>query len=107
MRVRPRVNPCDSHAARGIDPCQAQTVTAARVAGPPSGSLLHVPACWRPGLQSQVREDPLDHRCFEDGGGDLELAAAVRAVLEVDLESEASAKTNLYSSYVAAKYPVS
>ena len=51
---------------------------------------------WRPGLQSQVREDPLDHRRFEDGRDDLQLAAAVRAVLQVDLESEASAQTNLY-----------
>jgi len=33
-----------------------------------------------------VVEDPLDHWRFEDGGNDLELAAAVRAVLEVDLE---------------------
>ena len=32
----------------------------------------------------------------------LKLAAAVRAVAEVDLESEASAKTNLYPSYVVA-----
>ena len=59
---------------------------------------------WRrPGLQAQVREDLLDHRRFQDGGDDLQLAAAVRAVLQVDLESEASAKTYLYSSYVAAK----
>ena len=48
--------------------------------------------CWRAGAQRrhwspqpQVREDPLDHVHFEDGGDDLELAAAMRAVLEVDL----------------------
>ena len=40
---------------------------------------------------------------LEDRRNDLELTAAVRAVLDVDLESETSAKTNLYSSYVAAK----
>ena len=55
------------------------------------------------GLQTQVREDPLDDRPLEDRHNDLELTAAVRAVLDVDLESETSAKTNLYSSYVAAK----
>jgi len=38
------------------------------------------------GLQPQVREDPLDHRRFGDGRNDLQLAAAVRAVFEVDLE---------------------
>ena len=54
-------------------------------------------------LQSQVREDPLDHRRFQDRRNDLQLTAAVRAVRQVDLESEASAKTNLYSSYVAVK----
>ena len=74
---------------------------------PQSGSLPHVPACRRPrrrpGLQPQVRKDPLDHRRFDDGRNDLQLATAVRAVLQVDLESEASAKTNLYPSYVAAK----
>jgi hypothetical protein len=51
-----------------------------------------------------VSEDLLDHRPLEDGRDDLELAAAtVRAVQHVDVESEASAQTNLYSSYVAAK----
>ena len=36
-----------------------------------------------------MREDPLDHRRFEDGGcDDLELAAAVRAVLQVDLKAK-------------------
>ena len=57
-----------------------------------------------PGLQSQVPEDLLDHRLFQDRRDDLQLAAAVRAVLQVDLESAASAKTNLYSSHVAAKF---
>jgi len=37
-------------------------------------------------LQSQVREDLLDHRRFQDHRDDLALAAAVRAVLHVDLE---------------------
>ena len=39
----------------------------------------------------------------QDRRDDLQLAAAVRAVLEVEVESEASAQTNLYSSYVVAK----
>ena len=40
----------------------------------------------------------------QDGRDDLQFpAAAVRAVLHVDVESEASAKTNLYSSYVVAQ----
>ena len=43
-----------------------------------------------------MRQDALDYRRFEDGGDDVELTTAVRAVLDVDLESEASAKTNLY-----------
>ena len=56
-----------------------------------------------PGLQSQVRKDLLDLRLFQDRRDDLQLAAAVRAVLQVEVESEASAQTNLYSSYVVAK----
>ena len=56
----------------------------------------------RPGLQTQVREDLLDYRLFKDRGDDLQIAAAIGAMLHVDLESEASAKTNLYPSYVAA-----
>jgi putative colanic acid biosynthesis UDP-glucose lipid carrier transferase len=36
-----------------------------------------------------VREDLLDHRLLQDRRNDLELAAAVRTVLQVDLESEA------------------
>jgi hypothetical protein len=55
-----------------------------------------------PGLQAQVREDLLDHRLLKNRGDDLQLAAAVRAVLQVDLESEASAKTNLYPSSVVS-----
>ncbi len=39
----------------------------------------------RPGLQSQVREDLLDNRRLQDRGDDLQLAAATRPVLEVDL----------------------
>jgi hypothetical protein len=66
------------------------------LARPPSGRGLRV--------QAQVRQDLLDHRPLEDGRDDLQLrGAAVRAVPHVDVESEASAKTNLYSSYVAAK----
>jgi len=55
------------------------------------------------GLQTKVREDLLDHRLLQDRRDDLQLAPAVRAVLHVDLESEASAKTYLYSSYVAVE----
>ena len=58
---------------------------------PRSGRLQQrLPARWRPrrraGLQSEVGEDALDHRRLQDGGDDLQLAAAVRAVFEVDLE---------------------
>ena len=41
---------------------------------------------WHPGLQTQVREDLLDHRLLQDRRDDLQLAAAVRAVFQVDLE---------------------
>ena len=54
-------------------------------------------------LQTQVSEDLLDHQVLHDRRDDLQLATAVRAVRHVDLESAASAKTNLYLSYVAAK----
>ena len=50
-----------------------------------------------------MREDALDHLRLHDRSDDLQLTAAVRAVFQINLESEASAKTNLYSSYVAAK----
>ena len=58
---------------------------------PRSGRLQQrLPERWRPrrraGLQSDVGEDALDHRRLEDGGADLQLAAAVRAVFEVELE---------------------
>jgi hypothetical protein len=33
-----------------------------------------------------VREDLLDDRLFQDGRNDLQLAAAVRAVLQVEIE---------------------
>jgi len=36
-------------------------------------------------LQSEVREDALDCRRFEDGGDDLQQPIAVQAVLKVDL----------------------
>ena len=75
---------------------------------PRSGGLRHLTLTRRgprrhPGLQPQVRKDPLDHRRFDDGRNDLQLATAVWAVLQIDLESEASAKTTLHSSCVAAK----
>jgi len=38
------------------------------------------------GLQTQVREDLLNHRLLHDRRDDLQLAAAVRAVRHVDLE---------------------
>ena len=48
------------------------------------------PTRWRTrrraDLQTQVREDLLDHRGLQDGGDDLQLAAAVRAVRHIDLE---------------------
>ena len=40
----------------------------------------------RTDLQTQVREDLLDDRLFHDGRDDLQLAAAVRAVLQVERE---------------------
>jgi methionine biosynthesis protein MetW len=43
-----------------------------------------------------VSQDLLDHRPFQDGGDDLQFpAAAVRAVLHVNVEREASAKTRV------------
>ena len=39
-----------------------------------------------PNLQPRVREGALDHRRFENCRPDLQLAASVRAPLEVDLE---------------------
>lgn len=39
----------------------------------------------------------------QDRRDDLQLAAAVGAVFQVDLESEASAKANFYSSHAVAK----
>jgi len=39
------------------------------------------------GLQTQGREDLLDHRLFHDRRDDLQFAAAVRAVLQVNLEN--------------------
>ena len=46
-----------------------------RIRATPSG-------CWQP----EVLEDALDHRRLQDRGDNLQLAAAVRAVLHVDLE---------------------
>ena len=46
-----------------------------------------LPTRWRPrrcaSLQTQVREDLLDHRLLQDGRDDLQLAAAVLAVLNI------------------------
>jgi len=72
---------------------------------PPGRPHLARPATGRRlRIQSEVGEDLLDHRPLEDGGDDLQLpVAAVRAVLHVDVESEASAEANLYSSYAVAK----
>jgi len=53
-----------------------------------------------------MRQDALDYRRFEDGGDDVELTTAVRAVLDVDLESEASAKTNLYLKFTSVRLKV-
>ena len=39
----------------------------------------------------------------QDRRDDIQLTTTVRAVLQVEIESEASVKTNLYSSYVVAK----
>ena len=48
------------------------------------------PTRWYPwrrtGLPSQVREDLLDDRRFQDRRDDLQLTAAVRAVLQVEIE---------------------
>jgi len=56
---------------------------------PPSRRLLKISARRHPGrcpgLQSQMRQDALDHRRFEDGRNDPELAAAVRAVLDAEM----------------------
>ena len=38
-------------------------------------------------MQSEVPEDALDCRRFEDGGDDLQQPIAVQAVLKVDLET--------------------
>jgi hypothetical protein len=55
-------------------------------------------------IQAQVSQDLLDHRLVQDGRDGLEApGAAVRAAQHVDVESEASATTDLYSSHVAAK----
>jgi hypothetical protein len=39
-----------------------------------------------PGLQPQTRKDLLDHRLLQDRRNDLQLASAVRAVLQVEVE---------------------
>ena len=49
-------------------------------------------ARWRAGRQAQVGEDSDNHRRINDSGDDLQSAAAVRAVFEVDLEYTLDAK---------------
>ncbi len=55
-----------------------------------SGRLQRLAAGWcpgrRPGLQPKMREDLLDHRLLKDRRNDLQLAAAVRAVLQIEFE---------------------
>ena len=41
---------------------------------------------WRTGLQTQVREDLLNHRLVQDRRNDLHLTATIRAVLQIELE---------------------
>jgi len=58
-------------------------------------------------VQPQVGGDFLDHRQLQDGRDDLQLpSAAVLAVLHNDVQSEAPAKANWYSSYVALTFMV-
>ena len=60
-----------------------------------SGRLQLRPTGWRarrrPGLQTQVREDLLDHRLLQDRRDDLQLAPAVRAARHVESRTRASA----------------
>ena len=83
---RHRVNPRASWPLTGLDRRQAQLLPAARGAGPRSRRLLKVCARRhpgrRPGLQPQVPEGPLYHWYLQDGGDDLELTDAVRAVFQ-------------------------
>ena len=55
-----------------------------------SGCLQRLTKGWctrqRPSLQSQVREDLLDHRLLKNRRDDLQLATAVRAALQVEIE---------------------
>ena len=43
-------------------------------------------ARWCPGRQAQVGEESRNHRRLNDGGNDLQGAAALRAVFEIDIE---------------------
>ena len=49
----------------------------------------------RTDLQTQVREDLLDDRLFHDGRDDLQLAAAVRAVLRSSANTRLSRRAQL------------
>ncbi|MCY7307322.1 MAG: hypothetical protein LH632_14480 [Rhodoferax sp.] len=88
-RIQPQLG---QHRITGLCPRQAQPRPTARATGPRSRRLLKSSARRRPGrcpgLQPLVREDPLYHWCLHDGGDDLELAAAVRSVLHVDLKAK-------------------
>jgi hypothetical protein len=44
-----------------------------------------IPAAARESAETQVRPDFLDHRLLQDRRSELRLAAAVRAVLQVEL----------------------
>ena len=77
-RPAPRAAPFRSPGRRVVFSRQAACCKSPR-AGARGGALA---------LQSQVREDPLDHRRFEDGGDDFELATAVRAALEAILKAK-------------------
>ena len=95
-RLESGVYPDDSAALTRSCEARVQPIHAGLGAGPHEevmgreGRLQMRPTGRRPwrclGAQTQVREDPLDHRLFQDGRDDLHLAAAVRAVLQVEIE---------------------
>jgi len=77
---------------------RTQAAPPVRAAGSMNGKLeptsdraqQSLPACLgprrRPGLQSELVEDALDHRRLQDGSDDVQLTAVVWQVLKVDLE---------------------
>jgi hypothetical protein len=93
-----QVNPCVRAAVPGLAMPRTQAISAARGARSlhegralRSGRLHLQPTHWRPrscaGLPTQVREDLLDHGLLQDACDDLQLAAAVWAVLRRRLTS--------------------